>query len=287
MISIVVISKDEPALEYTLAILHRLTGVLPDVEVVVVDASEGRLDYLRDRTKVTWIDFTAPDKVRVSIPHQRNVGVKNALGDIIVFIDAGCEPQPGWLNALVDPIRSGRERMVTGIAVSRRGESSYDQSQLAQRSGYVDECATINVAFDRSVFDTVNGFDESFRYGSDVDFAWRVRDADIKIYRNIDAVVAHDWGTRRRQAKRSYAYGRARAHLYRKHPGRRRLLLRNDPIAVTYSLFICGLPLTLCYRGYPALLMVPLLRNRRNHPIRVVCDHLLYGAGVLRELFGP
>ena len=37
-----------------------------------------------------------------------------------------------------------------------------------------------------------------------------------------DAVVVHDWGDRRRQTHRAIAYGRARAHLYCKHPDRHR-----------------------------------------------------------------
>ncbi len=99
-----------------------------------------------------------------------------------------------------------------------------------------------------------------------------------------DAVVVHDWGDQRRQTRRAVAYGKARAHLYRKHPDRIARMLRKDPIVAAYPLFLLGLPLTLKWRAYPLLLAIPLWRNRGKQPVRVVVDHLWFGVGVLREL---
>jgi hypothetical protein len=79
-------------------------------------------------------------------------------------------------------------------------------------------------------------------------------------------------------------YGKARARLYRKHRARRRNILRSDPIAVVYPLFLLGLPLTLIFPWYPLLLLIPAWRNRSDRVIRVLVDHLWFGAGVLAEL---
>jgi hypothetical protein len=49
--------------------------------------------------------------------------------------------------------------------------------------------------------------------------------------------------------------------------------------------FILGLPLTVLFPFYPALLLLPIWRNRSNGAVRVLVDHLIYGAGVLAELF--
>jgi glycosyltransferase involved in cell wall biosynthesis len=295
MISVVVISKNEPALEHTLAALLRVRTQLHDeplpdgtdeMEILVVDASAGQIDYLRSSDEIHWIPFQAPPNVRVSIPHQRDEGVRAAKGDVIVFTDAGCEPGDGWLRALVEPIVTGRERIVTGIALAIGENNLYDAAQHESTASYVEECATINLAFERSVFDEVDGFDERFQYGSDVDFSWRVRDAGIRIARQPNAIVRHDWGGARRQIKRSYMYGKARARLYRKHSPRRRLALKQDPIAVAYPLFLLGLPLTLVWPAYPALLLIPAYRNRKNGALRVVVDHLAYGLGILSEALG-
>lgn len=158
-------------------------------------------------------------------------------------------------------------------------------ARQAQESAYLTECSTINLAFHREAYDAFGGFDEGFAYGSDVDFSWRLVDAGYRIRSVPGAVVLrHDWGTWRRQLRRSYVYGQARARLYRKHRARRRRILRTDPTVVVYPAFLLGLPLTAIFPLYPALLLIPAWRNRSLGAARVVADHLTFGAGVLAEL---
>jgi hypothetical protein len=63
-------------------------------------------------------------------------------------------------------------------------------------------------------------------------------------------------------------------------------ILRNDPIAVVYPLFLLGLPLTFVFPLYPLLLLIPAWRNRSEGVVKVLVDHLWFGAGVLAELAG-
>ena len=93
MISIVIVSKDEPGVDDTLTDILAQCRTLEELaEIIVVDASEGRLDLIRHRHEpaVRWEQFRPPPGIGVSIPHQRNVGVRMANGEIIVFTDAGC-----------------------------------------------------------------------------------------------------------------------------------------------------------------------------------------------------
>lgn len=287
MISVVIISKDEAGLDATLAEVTAQARAAGPAEVVVVDASESRLDHIRRRhaDQVRWIAFQPPAGVRVSIPHQRNAGVRAASGDIIVFTDAGCQPEPGWLGHLVAPLRQD-EHVAAGLTLAAPGSSGlYDQSaQAARDTRYLTECATINLAFRRAAFDAVGGFDEDFAYGSDVDFSWRLVDRGYRIRNVPGAIIRHDWGGWRRQLRRSYVYGQARARLYRKHRSRLRHVLRDAPMVVAYPAFLLGLPLSLVFPLYPALLLIPAWRNRSNGAIRVLADHLMYGAGILAEL---
>lgn len=289
MISIVIISKDEPGIDDTLTDIAAQTEALEEPsEIVVIDASQGRLDFIRQRHEpaVRWEQFRPPPGVSVSIPHQRNAGVRAARGEIIVFTDAGCRPEPGWLKHLVYPLSRG-EQVTAGLALTASGDPGlYGRAiEVARSSRYLTECPTINLAFRRETFDAVGGFDEAFAYGSDVDFSWRLIDAGYRVRSVPDAVVLRsDWGTWRRQLRRSYVYGQARARLYRKHGARVRHMLRNDPTVVVYPLFLLGLPLTLIFPFYPALLLIPVWRNRSLGGVRVVADHLTFGAGVLAEL---
>jgi len=279
-VSVVVISKNEPALEATLRTLA--ASEFSDHEVIVVDASSRRLDAIADANPhVVWVPFTPPPGVRVSIPHQRNRGVAAASGRVIAFTDAGCIVTPDWLATLVDPILAGIEEVTCGPAL---GSQLYDPD-IGREPRYVTEAPTINLAFTREAFDAVGGFDESFEYGSDVDFTWRLHDTGRRILSLPGARIHHDWGGRARQRRRSMQYGAARVRLYAKHRARIRGGVVRDPMTFAYPLYVLGLPLTLRFRWYPLLLVVPLLRARKHpKPLTVVADHLAFGVGGAREV---
>jgi len=284
----VIVSKDEPALADTLDAVEELTRGLLD-EVIVVDASQKRLDRVRiAHPWVAWHDYEQPKGVRVTIAHQRNIGVAKALGDVVVFTDSGCIPRPDWLSRLLTPILDEDESVTCGPADSP-GRSIYSGPKWWGHTTerYVSEAPTINLAFRREAFDAVDGFDESFAAGEDIDFTWRLIDAGYRLRWVPDAVVEHEWGGIRRQMRRSFAYGVGWARLLGKHPRRLQKVIRDNPVAVVYPLFLLGTPLTVKYRAYPLLLLIPLWRARReDSPLLVVVDHLLLGAGVLAEVAG-
>ena len=285
--SIVIISKDEMQLDATLTAIGGLKPGVVD-QVIVVDASQRRLDSIRiAHPWVEWIDYQQPAGTRVTIPHQRNVGVMHSDGDVVVFIDCGCVPQAGWLDRLVAPLLDATEMVTCGPATARN-TNVYGGSRWAEPTdNYVSKAPTINMAFLRSVFDAVGGFDESFEYGSDIDFTWRIIERGYRLRWVADAVVEHEWGTVKRQMKRAYTYGAASARLYRKHPKRIPEALRSNPVPLLYPLYLLGLPIALKYRAYLALLLVPLWRNRdADNPVLVLGDHIVHGAGVLAELSG-
>ena len=121
-VSLVIVSKDEPVLADTLDAVEKLTSGVLD-EVVVVDASQRRLDQIRiDHPWVAWHDYEQPEGVRVTIAHQRNIGVARARGDVIVFIDSGCIPRAHWLSRLLAPIFDEGEWVTCGPAASQGRE---------------------------------------------------------------------------------------------------------------------------------------------------------------------
>lgn len=297
MMSIVIISKDEASLDDTLtAATSRVKALGESAEIVVVDASDHRLDYIRLRheVQVRSVQFDQPSDVAVTIPHQRNAGMHEARGQVIVFIDAACQPEPGWLIRLVALLSKG-EHITAGPVLSPQGSTRQNwvdrQVQEETRGyGYISEWYSANLAFRREVFDAVGGFDDGFAYGSDVDFSWRVTDAGYRIHWVPDAVIRHDWGTWRRQLRRHYVYGQARMRLYRKHRARLKHVLRHDFIVIAYPIFLLGLPLTLTFPFYPALLLIPAWRNHSDGVLSVLNElafKVTFGAGVLAEIFIP
>lgn len=285
--TIVVVNKNDDRVAATLESLAR-PGCAEGVAVIVVDASRGRLNFIAaSHPDVRWIDFEQPSPRARTIAQQRNVGVREAQSDVIVFLDANCVPQDGWLDALLEPIESGREQIVVGAVRSAGASSLHDASAPHDLSptGYLSEFSTLNVAIARAAFDLVGVFDEQLGFAEDVDFAWRAHDAGIAIKYAPNAVVSHDWGSTSEDIQRAFRYGVARVRLIRKHPRRWRNLLGVDLACTVYALFLLGLPITLIAPWYPFVLVIPLARSRRSHPVATVLYQLGYSAGALSELF--
>jgi len=288
-VSIIIVSKDEPLLSDTLQALRPLIDTSRH-EVLVIDASREALAYIQqEHPWVRWFDYEQPDGAGVTIAHQRNLGVANAQGKIIVFIDCGCLPEDRWLKRLIQPIADEGEAISCGPAISHE-PSVYSGNRWWGNSDerYVAMAATINMAFLRTAFDAVGGFDESFAAGEDLDFSWRLTDKGYRLRWVHDAVVTHEWGSAKRQLRRSLFYGRGWSRLLKKHPHRIGFILREDPVPIIYALFVLGLPLTIRWRYYPLLLLWPIWRQRNEElPALVLLDHLVLGAGVLDGIVRP
>ena len=287
--SVVIVNKDDRLLSNTLRMLEPFVGNTL-LEVVVVDASNGALDDIRVANEwVRWIDFEQPPGIRTTIPHQRNIGVREAKGDVIVYTDSGCLPEEGWLEKLLSPILTEGEDVSCGPAKAI-GKSVYSGERFwgVRDAKYVPAATTINIAFRREAYEAVGGFDESFGAAEDIDFTWRLADHGYRLRWVPDAVVLHDWGTPKRQMRRSFFYGKGMCRLLRKHPHRIRDAAKQNSVPFVYPLFLLGLPLTFKWRWYPLVLAWPAWRQRNEElPWLVLLDHLVAGAGVLYELVNP
>lgn len=296
-ISVVVLNKDEPELDATLQLLTAECAE-HDAECVVIDASEGRLDWIREHHPwVRWLDYRKPFGLASSIPQQRNTGVRTARGEIIAFCDAGGAPEPGWLGRLVAPILDGQARVTCGPVRSTRPGVYRTINDLPDGT-VVEHVLTANLAFTRAAFEQVDGFDERYAYGSDMDFAWRLIQVGAHPISVQAAVMGMDWGAWSLQRKRSWRYGRARGRLLRFHPARRRRTLLEGPEVIVYPLMVLGLVGVVFWalldsgwrRGVPAagwLGAALVLRGRQRHEARpwsVLLSHVIYSTATLTEL---
>lgn len=174
-----------------------------------------RQDYPRERYHVLVVDNASTDDTAAriarypvtrivepirGIARARNAGVRVARSECIAFTDADCIPSPDWLSCLLE----GWDNPATGCFVGEiAGTGSphlvaqyvEDRHLISQRellAAMIPVAATGSIAFRSSVFPATGLFDETFRYGEDADFTWRLQKwGGFDIRYNPRAVVRH------------------------------------------------------------------------------------------------
>ena len=162
----------------------------------------------------------------------RNEGAKRASGDILLFIDDDTVAAPGWLRSISDTFRSshaiigvsgpaiipkpylrnrdlfrfrffkkmfdlifcdGRERLPGHIFNSGAWSTGacFEDCKYVGEVMFLEAC---NMAYRRKDFETVGGFDESFRGvgdWSEPDLAYRIREMGGLLWFNSNAKLYH------------------------------------------------------------------------------------------------
>lgn len=282
MISVIIIVKNDKRIERLLEALPKIEK--PEkTEVLIVDASQGSLaDIKKKFSYPRWINFENKLHKKTTIPDQRNVGIDNAKGDIIAFIDSDCIPDKKWLVELIKPIRKEKEYIVAGrVMLNDEGNIHNLSHEYLLKKKYIEECPTMNVALKKEIYIKVGLYDESFRFGSDVDFSWRAIDAGYKIRINPNAKITHDLGDAKNEIRRMYDYGKARTRLYMKHKNRMRIFLGNEFLTILFPISIILLPISFFFPFYPLVFLYPILKHR---DFKLILMKSIYGTGILKEL---
>ncbi len=207
--------------------LARLTTLTyPDFEVIVVN--DGSNDASAEIARTYGARLVETEHRGLS--HARNVGIANATGEIVAFLDDDAYPDHDWLYYIAASLRAN-------------GHAGVGGPNIAPDDGLVAECVAAapggpihvlisdreaehvpgcNMAFRKSALEEIGGFDERFRVaGDDVDVCWRLQELGRTLGFSAGAVVMHRRrDSVRRYLRQQYGYGEAEALLERKWPSR-------------------------------------------------------------------
>ncbi len=166
----------------------------------------------------------------------RNVGVRQARGELIVIVDGHCELDGrDHLRNLAGAFRrSGADCLGRPQPLDVTGASALQRAIAAARSSWLghhpdsfiyasDErfvpAKSVAVAYRRGVFDRVGGFDERFDACEDVELNHRIDRAGLRCFFTPAVRVRYFPRSSLRGLFRQMArYGRGRVRLLRKHP---------------------------------------------------------------------
>lgn len=133
----------------------------------------------------------------------RNLGVSRSRAPVLAFTDDDCLPQPGWLAALLDEVERGAD-LVQGLTrPDPRGTATagpWDRTLTVD--GPTPLFETCNIAYRRSWFERLGGFDEAdpltapgagLHFGEDAVLGGRLVAAGGATAFRPDAIVHHRW----------------------------------------------------------------------------------------------
>lgn len=294
-VGLVIPSRDDAR-----ALVATLHGVLSNdsvAEIVVVD------DGSRDATRVhEAVDAAAtanagPDGPSTRIIRRdrsggpgaaRNTGWPVLDTDLIVFVDTDVIPEPGWLPLLIchfgDPLVAAAAPRVCApdpapdASLLDRYESVQSPLDLGSvparvaPDGRIRYVPTATLIVRRDALNAVGGFDESLRYGEDVDLIWRLCEAGYSVRYEPGAQVSHanreSWVQFVRQR---FRYGSSAAELDRRHPGAVAPVEVNAWTLGSYALGLAGGPMGVTAGALTAVgstaALVPRLADRVDTPV--------------------
>jgi glycosyltransferase involved in cell wall biosynthesis len=134
-----------------------------------------------------WVErdrrFRLVEKVNGGLSSARNAGIREAVGELILPLDADDRLHPSFLEKTVEVFRVGMERgngsVVVSTYVKAFGESTwlFESKKTTVESLVVDNTIVCTSLYPRSLWVQVGGYDESLKQGFE-DWDFWIRCAD-------------------------------------------------------------------------------------------------------------
>ncbi len=177
------------------------------VEYLLVDnnSQDGTLDKLRafaERASAQGFIISPLSETAIQSSYAaRNRGIRAAQGEILVFTDADCRPEPTWLARMVTPFESEAVGLVVGEIKALPGSTWLEQ--FAEQRDILSQKFTIahsfypygqtaNLAVRKAALQKSGLFRPYLTTGGDADLCWRIQMVgDWDLHFAEDAIIRH------------------------------------------------------------------------------------------------
>ncbi|MDX1417541.1 MAG: glycosyltransferase [Candidatus Promineifilaceae bacterium] len=191
-VTIIIPSLNSPIIDRVVMAVKNQEGFSESDEILVVGKDEDNL--LAHDSTARMIDTDQP----IDASSARNLGIDEAAGDLLIFLDSDCLPQQGWLLEHLAAHEAGHE--VVGGGVLPEGDNywhlTYNLTMFHEvfsstQAGRRQFLPTLNLSVVRYVIEVVGGLDSRLPYSHDVDWTTRMREAGFYPYFWPAAAVRH------------------------------------------------------------------------------------------------
>ncbi|MCF6237887.1 MAG: glycosyltransferase [Candidatus Marinimicrobia bacterium] len=197
LVSVIIpVYNSKESLDTLLPALEKQSLARNTFEVIVVDddSSEDVVGHIQ----TNYPKIRAIRQKRGGSYVARNTGVAASLGDILVFTDADCIPDPGWLRNGLDALNNrGADVVAGGVTVDIDDPHSvvqrYDARFNLKQSFYaiLGFGVTANLFVKKDVYTRVGGFDSTLYSGGDQRFCQLAILNGARFHYIEDALVFH------------------------------------------------------------------------------------------------
>lgn len=184
-VAVVITVKNEAnTLPDLLTALEKQTH-LPDEVILTVAPSSDETLKIAQNWKPSNIKIRVEQRKNLTRSQGRNLGVQLAKSEIIAFTDAGCLPEPTWLEELLLPFIQKQVVLVSGLTwVKARNAWEEAQAPFVLVPPSKIEAhplpATRNLAILRRNFLQSGGFLPELNFAEDYEFSRRLRAQNIQ-----------------------------------------------------------------------------------------------------------
>ena len=192
LVTIIIPSLNSPIINHVIDEILQQSNGENIRQIVVVGKDE--LNLVKEDQKVTFID--TGDPVRASVA--RNIGIRSAESDILIFLDSDCLPQKDWLMQHIQAHQDGHAVVGGSVTLANNtywqlvyNLTLFHEFLETLPSSDRDYLPTLNLSVKKQVISEVGMLDEDIDRVEDIDWTTRIRRQGMQPYFWRSAIIDH------------------------------------------------------------------------------------------------